>query len=352
MILVYLCFLNLVHGLRLHTGQFHNKSNFHIIAQLPGGIDGTGVRFVNCDPDCSSGTVFFNTYNLTNAPRIRWQRISTTSLYDIQYTVPPDQQKQYIDMIIRPSGCTESSCEMSEESYPECGRGHILDATKCRICEAGKYQEEILCKTCVSGKTSGPGVQTCIDEVAPPSKRTEIRQTMTFEGINVTQMEEKREPLRVWIATTVGVPLSSVVIEYIGTALTRLSSSGGATLSTTLSTTSGGTVIVEYYIIVLDEKQVEVVKNKVISFGNSIEEVKALFKGLVDVAFGVVEVRRIDEDEDEDEDNTMLIGSVIVLLSIIILSFYIVKHTTTTDKATKVTKTLESPLIVSTRLQF
>ena len=164
MILLFLCLLNLIHGLRLHAGESHNKSNLHIIVKLQEGLNGTGLRFVDCNPNCSSGTVFFDAPNVMDTPLVKWKHLQNMGMvYDIQYTVPQNKQTQHIDMIIRPSGCTSSSCEVSEESYPECRPGHILEREVCHVCQAGKYQEEILCKDCVNGKTSRPGVQSCTD---------------------------------------------------------------------------------------------------------------------------------------------------------------------------------------------
>ena len=221
----YLLTLTLAHGLSLRAGRNHNVSNFNIIAELPGGLDATGIMFVNCVPNCASGTVLLNVTDLTTMNSIRTSEIAS-GLYDIQWTVPKDKRSHHIDMILVPSGCVERACRISEESYPECTAGSILTDGMCRACSAGAYQQRTECTVCAAGRYSSQGASECaycpvgqfssVGASSCVSPVATVQQTILFFGIPKSDLKKETKDLRNQLATHYGVPWQKIVIVSIG----------------------------------------------------------------------------------------------------------------------------------------
>lgn len=224
----YLLTLALTHGLHLHAGRHHNMSNYHMIAQLPNGLGGTSLLFVDCVPNCADGAILLNVSNLTATDSIRASRV-TQNIYDIQWSVPKDKQRDHIDMILIPSGCVERTCRISEESYPACKSGSILSNGTCHACTAGAYQNETRCSVCAAGqyssqgatecaycpagRFSSAGASSCVSLSAPVAT---VQQTITFVGIPKANLKAQRDGLRILIAERYDVPVSHVEILSIG----------------------------------------------------------------------------------------------------------------------------------------
>lgn len=279
MILLYMCLLSLVRGLTLQAGKFHNRSNFHIVVELPHGIVNTTIRFVDCTTGCANGTnLFKTTLENVQVSGVSWSKVLVGGdLYNIEYDVPEDKQSLHIDMIVRPSDCNSSDCEVSEESYPGCRSGTILVQNGCINCPAGKYQEETSCKLCDIGKMSPPGSQICNDL---PQRRIQIKSSMTFDGVSVEKVKNRRDLLVNAIANIANVTPANVVITDISQ---KVLPSDGRRLA-------GVRVVVKYFVIVPPEKDVEQVQESVGSLPQQEKVFTQIFTDIlgISVTFGNV----------------------------------------------------------------
>jgi len=324
--------LTLAHGMHLHAGRDHNMSNFHIIAQLPGGLNATGIMFIDCSPSCASGSVLLNVTDLTAADSIRASRV-LQDVYDIQWTVPEDKQRHHINMILVPPGCVERACRISEESYPECGPGSILTSGTCHACAAGAYQHETQCTVCAAGRYSARGASECAycpagqfstagasscASLTPPVAT--VQQTITFVGIPKASLKTQRDGLRILIADLYDVPVTHVDIISIGGDLLT-----GRRLS--------DSVPVEYRVLVYEAEDVQTVETRAVNL-----QPESLVQKLVDrflpafdstgvtAALGTPVTRLLASVQEHSWDIAVPIGAGVLVLAVVL---WAVCHTPT-----------------------
>ena len=167
--LLLLLTLGVVNGYRLRAGLHHSESVYHMIAQLPNGVDGLHVRFVDCTTSCDpTGDVLYETADASSDTAFDIERVQD-NIYDIRYNVPVAYRRQHIIMVIRPTWCADTTCELHEEVRTECAVGQVWSEFACHDCEAGKYQHGSQCRDCSPGKTSGAADVSChaVDSPSP-----------------------------------------------------------------------------------------------------------------------------------------------------------------------------------------
>lgn len=362
-----LVYIVAVHGKWLQAGKNHSKTNFHMIVQLRLGIESTGVRFVDCDPTCATGHVLYSTDDVTKDDAIRWKKLNeATNLYDIQYSVPQSQHRAHVLMAVRPSDCSSSSCESTEESLLECRSGTIKSEGQCKICEPGKYQQsnecvscspgrvslsaQVFCSACEAGKTSQEGSRTCqacaegrfskagdaMCTVCPsgfasePSSsscnqklkvQAEVTQQITISGGAAVEDyllssgdsgSEVVEGLRNIIADSVGVPKERVQIVSIGQK--HVSSRHQRRLS--------AGVVIKYRILVETEKDIPDIEEKTKNLQESPTEFEIQFKQFVsnipDIDVNAISVS-IGQFTTEILSTTFFTDTVIIYISVAVV---------------------------------
>lgn len=150
---------------QLNAGANHsNVIGFHVIVNLPGGVNGSSIKFEDCGADCSTtNTLIKYIPDIITEPKgaFDWSefQFSNIKLYQIKYK--SGQEHTHIKATIRPNDCYNVACEIVEESYL-CRLGEKpTDTGTCQACSSGTFQSGVTCSSCSAGATAAKESISC-----------------------------------------------------------------------------------------------------------------------------------------------------------------------------------------------